>query len=500
MNKPVRLLRRSSARLAESTAGNQAVERGVQGIKVQSSRLRVRSAYCDALVAPSSFGFILWRFGMSMLTRTLLLALVFVVAPPIYACRCGEGFDFCAWSRHFLSNGYVMFLAEVLEGTGERRHVVTGPPAKVRVLENLVGLDSVDTVLTVNPSLMTSCSFEMRTGEQWLLIGTRSRDPSLDRYAADIHTGGCTGSFRIDQFPKLYSALRNSIVRGREAIVGKASIAKVLHRSTRSAAGLTLTATNGNALRHSIVDANGEFEFLDIAPGDWQLHIADEHHVLHSMSPDKPIAVPQGGCVYRDLSVFPNGQISGVVFDRSGLPVPNVPVQAFVTEFDGRKGSNPLRTVATDAYGMYRLSGLPEGEVYLAVNGNEYKDTHPYAPVFYPGVASRELATAIILPPGGKRTAIDLTVGPARHPVRIAVNAILEDGSRPDTVFVTLKDARNRIRASDSLSMSERRSGSPLALTAYAGEQYLLEASAYVRQSRNGQSRQFVAEVVLDTT
>lgn len=433
-----------------------------------------------------------------MLRQWLIPLLALVPLADLPACSCSQGFDPCASHRFYQESTVAVFLAEVLEGTGDQRYNRDQPPARVRVLETFAGLEPSQSELLVNPSLGTSCQFRLRAGEQWLIIGSKKSDVLTGTSHADIYTSGCSSSFPIAHFPKLFSALRTSFTKGQESIAGKARVSKGRFQAGRAAAALRITATDGEAVHHASANADGEFEFVDVSPGTWTLSVADQDYVLESIWPAKEIEIPAGGCAYRQVAVYPNGQIEGVVTDASGLAVEGVPVQAFIRDLRDEFASNPLRESITDANGAYRLRGLPEGEVIIAVNGNLYKDTHARPPVFYPGVTTREAANPVLLTEGGIRSDVNFTVQPPRRPTRIAADATLEDGSRPERVYFQMTDPLGRTRASASWDLSQPNPALPLVIPAFAGQQYHLTARATIHSKESNTHQNYSAELLID--
>ncbi len=447
---------------------------------------------------------------MEVLRFLLLSALLLMPVPSIFPCSCGTTADVCNWAKAYSTpsdgtspgSDRVVFVAEVLEGTGERHFDIAEPPAKVRVLEVFKGVKSGEEVLSVNPSLGTSCSFRMRAGQRWLLIGSRHGDEDLSKNPADIYISGCSHSFRIDGNERLLAAIRNSIQSDREALVGKVLIAKKRNGvdTSRVGAGIRVAIANGAVVHHATTTADGEFEFPTVSPGTWTLRVTDPGFVLDSLWPASAATVRPGRCAQQDVLVFPNGSVEGTITDNNGLPVAEIDVQAFVPTHRSPIDHNPLRTARTDAHGAYKLSGLPEGEIYIAVNGEEFHDKHPRVPVFYPGVPTREHAKPILLAEGAARTGINLTVGPPRVATRIIVEATFEDGVRPKSCSVTLVDDLGRVRASAPPGSINSEVKWPLVLTAYAGQQYLVKASVYGRSGNPPRHQDYIAELVVNPT
>ena len=100
-----------------------------------------------------------------------------------------------------------------------------------------------------------------------------------------------------------------------------------------------------------------------------------------------------------------SASIAGRVFDLSGEPVMGMPVS--VMEAPG----NPIKTVATDDLGDYRLGGLAAGTYLVAINQFSIDGAGYVARAnsYYPGMPSAAMAQPLVVAPGDQKSGVDFS-------------------------------------------------------------------------------------------
>jgi hypothetical protein len=292
--------------------------------------------------------------------------------------------------------------------------------------EVLHGLPSELREVTVETSAGTSCYMRLRKDERYVIYGRRVPGAPFD-----ISRNACSFSFRLTGNETLLSALRQAETRATSRLVGKVQMNdKEYDGEAIGAGGVRVAASNGVVHLETSTNNNGEFEFLNIAPGKYHLTVTSpDVFEDEARWPSGDPTVAPFSCGDQNLSVWPNGRIEGTLQTADGKALRGVPVQAFTLNLRGQLNSSPFREQKTDDSGRYSLSGLPPGDVVVGVNGEEYHDRLPWAPTFYSGTADRDKAVRLSLGRGERKTGIDLQLPMARKPATLHVEALMEDGT-----------------------------------------------------------------------
>jgi hypothetical protein len=247
------------------------------------------------------------------------------------------------------------------------------------------------------------------------------------------------------------------------------------------AVGVRVIATSGGIRRETSTNAAGEFEFLNVIPGQYRLTVASQDVFEDKFRwPSEDPSVPEAGCGYQNLFVWPNGRLEGTVRAADGTPLSGVPVQAFIMDTRGELESMPVREQKTDDNGRYLLSGLPPGEVVVGVNGEKYDDRLPWRPTFYPGTADRHTAARLPLARGQRRTGIDLQLPPPRKPATLHIEGVLEDGGPAIDVGARIENPQGIQRA---FALGREKHTNVLDAPVYVGETYNVKAFRFVTEA-----------------
>jgi len=279
-----------------------------------------------------------------------------------------------------------VFVGRVIEDSGEG----SGKgPAKMIVEEVLHGLPKETRELTVDTGAGTSRYMRLQKDESYVIYG-RSVTGTQNHVSRDW----CSFSFQVHGNELLLAALRQMELKGDARLVGKVQMMyKEYDVSGEGAAGVSVVATSGEAKLATVTNANGEFEFSSVAPGQYHLEVPSPDFFADQFRwPRVDPRVAASSCGYQNLFVWPNGRIEGTVRSSDGKPIEGVPVQVFTKDRHGEIDHSPLRQEKTDANGHYALSGLPAGEFVVAVNGEKYDDRTAWPPRFYPGTPNRDSA------------------------------------------------------------------------------------------------------------
>lgn len=185
--------------------------------------------------------------------------------------------------------------------------------------------------------------------------------------------------------------------------------ARIAGRVTAAAGSRPVPAANVSLIRwdggsgvqtHVTTDAQGRFEFPDLAAGSYQLTVRASGYAVRDYGQQSP-----GGSGSRisladvqafnnaDVALLRTGAIDGRILDEFGDPAPGILIQTARVEFAAGKsrlmpvdGTNQARP--TDDLGQFRAFDLPQGDYYLEALSGPFagEDRAGFAPTFYPGV------------------------------------------------------------------------------------------------------------------
>jgi len=247
---------------------------------------------------------------------------------------------------------------------------------------------------------------------------------------------------------------------------------------------VTTSASEGGLRVIAVTGDDGRFAVRDLPAGHYYLGVSRYGFVgaaYGSTKPGRPgTTIPiAAGEKKSDISLrlTPTGAITGTVVDQSGDPVAGARVIVLHYGFGYQTGERtlmqtgvPFGTV-TDDRGIYRASGLPPDDYYVAVaadstRGAEMREvtsaevswaakvlqskgassdspapplgrTVDYAPVYYPGGFTSATATAIHLKAAEEQTGIDVVLDRVAT-ARLTGTVVAPDGVLPPGLQVNV--------------------------------------------------------------
>lgn len=185
-------------------------------------------------------------------------------------------------------------------------------------------------------------------------------------------------------------------------------------------------------------DANGRWEFPDLAPGRYTVSITKSGYLKIEYGQQRPfergktLELTAGQVLDRVDAILPRGSaLTGRVFDEFGDPAAAVMVRALRHRYvDGRRQLTPLSEGIevlvngggdiTDDLGQFRIYGLAPGDYYVSASfspSGEAAGRTDYLPTYYPGTASPAEAQRITLRLGVEADNIDVNLVTARFAV-----------------------------------------------------------------------------------
>jgi hypothetical protein len=392
------------------------------------------------------------------LSRLAVLALL--LAPSgAHGCTCATTGSACT----LFHQKKIVFLGLVTEDSGPG--LGTGP-ARMLVEEAFHGLPADIGEITVNTLAGTSCYARLEKGQRYVIFSSSPPGKVITR-------DPCSFSFAVQDNEALVAALRQAERGGGQRLVGR-----VRERRNRydfegvGVPGVHVTAVSGANRLETSSGSAGEFQFLKVAPGTYQLSVSSPDFVEDTewRSEDPPVSTST--CGYQTLFVSPNGTIQGVVRNSDGSPAIGVPVQAFPKDEDREPDNLPLKERKSDENGEYVLSGLPPGRFVIGVNGEKYDDRQSWAPTFYPDTRDRNKADFLTPGRGQKLTGIDLKLPVPRISATLRVESYFEDGSPAIGAVAHGEDLLGVGRVS---SMESEGKSNVLTIPVYVGERYIIK-------------------------
>jgi hypothetical protein len=164
-----------------------------------------------------------------------------------------------------------------------------------------------------------------------------------------------------------------------------------------------------------VVDAQGQYTLDDLPPGTYLVEASAPLEEGQTQMPqqEKTVTLEPGQQLTATDFLLPSmAVISGRVLDENEKPAPGEPVVLVEKRYD--HGALRYRLAGgrtqTDRAGVYRLTGVPAGEVFLvetqALPNTALGDSP--ASAFYPNALSAESAAEIVLSPGETRNGVDI--------------------------------------------------------------------------------------------
>jgi hypothetical protein len=241
-------------------------------------------------------------------------------------------------------------------------------------------------------------------------------------------------SASAQQLPRATASIKGVVVQSGTL----EPVAKAIVQLAKDAGSEPLAVTTG---------VDGRFEFQNVPAGTYDLRASRSGYLVTTFGQRGPsgsgrkLAVEAGSNIDDiRLLITATGAISGRVFDNTGEPLANVPVQALKYSYeDGQRTLTSVKTDQTNDLGEFRLFWLPPGQYTLSAQpsdgrtgmvfmvhdtGGQFRSTRgllvdaatnaaaqrpgeAYVPVYYPGTADPQSASRVDVRPGADIRGID---------------------------------------------------------------------------------------------
>jgi hypothetical protein len=204
-------------------------------------------------------------------------------------------------------------------------------------------------------------------------------------------------------------------------------------------AGALVRAVPGRGGRASDVsDAEGRYVITGLPAGEYRVEANKNGYVTFQYGQTatsrvgRSIVVGNDQGIERiDFALPRTSAIAGTVVDEYGEPLHDVAVDVLhVQSVAGRVRAMRARGRRTDDRGRYRVFGMPPGNYVVRVEVNDAladSDTRGYPPLYYPGRATVEEATQVVVGIGRDALNTDVVVRPTPA-VRVTGNVFDSSG------------------------------------------------------------------------
>jgi hypothetical protein len=406
-------------------------------------------------------------------TRSLAaIAVVFALSEPADACDCGVPGPCQALSfADAVFTGVVTDISPVLTPDGNG---VTGFVTTLAADRSFVGRTGTGTVILT--AKLSSCDFQFRVGERYLVYARRASDGSLIASSCS-RTKLLTDA---DEDLAFLTSLSPIGTGGQlSGLVERVQIDLLgVHHGenlTAAAPGVSLTITGPQEVRRDVVtDGDGRFHAAGLPAGNYRIAVNVPQTIR--VQGELEVRLADRGCAVSGIHLIANGRVSGRVIDRLGDAVPRAAISLMPAAFTNRDEFPHvwIRAQASDARGEFAFDGLPAGEYHLGVNVMfGASPSSPYAPVWLPGVDARAETVPVRLSEGGRRSGLEIVLGDRLRETVIQGIVLLADGSAASGAQVALLSPGSRI----ATAINRADGTGAFELKALEKTAYVLEAS-----------------------
>ena len=365
---------------------------------------------------------------MKVNIKTFILALTMVLLPSFAsianACTCGQISPCEAYA-----NASVVFVGLVsktaTESTKSSRlpsnamstTLTSGSPvARFKVEEAFLGVNVTEIEISGGG---TTCGYYFKQGERYLVYAYQNPD------ATTFHTNICSGTAPVSEAKDDLTYLRGvTKLPSGGAVFGE--INREVNRIGKTEPTFEpipkaeVVLVNGNQRFQALSDANGKFELRGLPQGRYRVHTnPPTNYSRADVMAEGPrseweLDIPGQGCIQTWFVARPDGEISGIVVDDSGIVAEDVEPE--LIPVNEKAPDSSFRSIRLGEFRSFKFSFLSLGRYYLGFNMRSGPSvSQPYPEFYYPGVEDRAKATVITLSGGQKVSGIYLP-----RPLRLA--------------------------------------------------------------------------------
>jgi hypothetical protein len=280
---------------------------------------------------------------------------------------------------------------------------------------------SVAEIVTVRNEARTSCSFNYRRGERYVVYGFGG--------GADFRSHMCGGGGRVPAgqpepvLPPVPGRVSGVVWRFNEAYKSRDDMLVPME-------GVRISTTLGARVVESRTDAAGTFT-LDNLPAGTHVVSADVGPALEGST--RATLQSQSDCAFVSIVPRPSGRLAGVLLVPKDDGIKDIDIYAVPLTHDWSKlDLSDTRQVRVDADGRFELRGLKPGKYFVGVNlFLPPRVSQPFPPTYYPGVESRTEAVAIEIGENATTEPLRFAITRTLPLTTIRATIVCRDGSLP---------------------------------------------------------------------
>lgn len=189
-------------------------------------------------------------------------------------------------------------------------------------------------------------------------------------------------------------------------------------------------------------DKNGHYSLSGLPAGSYKVRpILPAKLDTYEMT--RGVLLHDRGCAAVDFQVTDNGRISGRVTDSDGQPVAQIMVDLIPVSQASAERPRSMFVSANDE-GRYELKFVPPGHYLLGIRldglGSPTDPEAPYPRTYYPGVASAENASVIVLGESEIVAGADIKLLPKLKPRTVTGIVVFPDGRPVSRALISYRD------------------------------------------------------------
>ena len=288
---------------------------------------------------------------------------------------------------------------------------------------------TVDSTVTVRQMAGSSCSFDVKVGDRFLVYGSGR--------GATFSTSFCDGGGVLPDgapepaLPPAGGRVTGYVRRFNEQATSRDDITSPMQ-------DIRVSVATPSGVIETRTDSSGRFTLEGVPAG------------AHTIRADVGSALEGGerielgsasDCASVVIMPRPSGRVSGRLASTAGLPLEGIEIYAVPIEHDwSAQDLSDTRSTTAGDDGAFEFRGLKPGRYWLMVNVVfPPRVRHPYPPTYYPGVENRQEAVALEIGSGSAPPLAPFVLNRTLPRTTIAAEIACRDGSLPRSGLVYAK-------------------------------------------------------------